>query len=71
MKFKQYKDDEGELIGCSCCGSIVPTIKIKGYENEDKHSCVFCFESVGHAHSEISKQLLANMFNILLRELKK
>lgn len=68
MKFKQHKENK-DFIACSSCGSVVPTIKIKNYNNEDEYNCKFCFESVGNPHSEISKQLLANMFNTLLQEL--
>ncbi|HRR29657.1 MAG TPA: hypothetical protein P5270_09900 [Victivallales bacterium] len=70
MKYEKHKNKDGTTIPCASCDSEVETFLLKNYEDKMEFFCQFCCESVGHRHSEISKQLLANMFNTLFKKLK-
>lgn len=68
-EYQIRKNEDGDIIECSCCQSEVP---LRLFPPDDNLLCKYCgntFISNPHIEYYLLKQVLAQMFNILEEEL--
>lgn len=70
MKFEIHKTEDGETVGCACCDSEVPTRYFERWGEPKYPLCAFCASSFGKRGDTVTKEILAQMLNVLRWEKK-
>lgn len=67
--YKLRTNEDDEVLGCIECASEVPVSKFDFSSRPAAHLCVFCANTIGAPYDGISKAMMAQMMNVLHKNL--